>query len=531
MYYDNQKMAPFDATFQQQIGQMTMSSQITTDLARAISQCWENSKQQLVQQLDYQYSGLGGYNQQIISNSVNNFIVNTARSLIQNQMNYQRQMNMNMGMMPMQAPVAQPMGFGNSFGGAVSFPVSGQTQQPKTLYAEVDNTPVAKPVQKVETKEVIKPVVKAHEFVDPVIDEPDSVYGDKVVETSLGTIQVTSFRDGYGQPVKYVNINLTTSCFDENEAINRAKRLYVKDTTFHMDIEYSKLDKLPVPYDVFNEFVTEAKKFVISDPATKGNLKYLQGIQKLLNNYPRGIADTIDSYLCNRFNKAAGAACNTSMAKDKYELTVGKFASLIDLSNRDSANQKVQNWYKLPNFKEQFALACSMAIREFILNVKLIDPNEPENTSQLMRAYSGLTEADDLSLLDITKELFNVRSEFAIASTNDKKTKFGKAGKALMDSVVFVIGGQKLTITRLIPEGVVGINRGIPILMLNHVVFGGYDENNKPCEPDSLFEYFMVNRTMESVMYTDLVIEYKQAVIKYGCSRCVDGALIIKTER
>ena len=125
MYYDNQKMAPFDATFQQQIGQMTMSSQITTDLARAISQCWENSKQQLVQQLDYQYSGLGGYNQQIISNSVNNFIVNTARSLIQNQMNYQRQMNMNMGMMPMQAPVAQPMGFGNSFGGAVSFPVSG----------------------------------------------------------------------------------------------------------------------------------------------------------------------------------------------------------------------------------------------------------------------------------------------------------------------------------------------------------------------------------------------------------------------
>ena len=342
---------------------------------------------------------------------------------------------------------------------------------------------------------------------------------------------MTSFRDGYGQPVKYVNINLTTSCFDENEAINRAKRLYVKDTTFHMDIEYSKLDKLPVPYDVFNEFVTEAKKFVISDPATKGNLKYLQGIQKLLNNYPRGIADTIDSYLCNRFNKAAGAACNTSMAKDKYELTVGKFASLIDLSNRDSANTKVQNWYKLPNFKEQFALACSMAIREFILNVKLIDPNEPENTSQLMRAYSGLTEADDLSLLDITKELFNVRSEFAVASSNDKKTKFGKAGKALMDSVVFVIGGQKLTITRLIPEGVVGINRGIPILMLNHVVFGGYDENNKPCEPDSLFEYFMVNRTMESVMYTDLVIEYKQAVIKYGCSRCVDGALIIKTER
>ena len=219
------------------------------------------------------------------------------------------------------------------------------------------------------------------------------------------------------------------------------------------------------------------------------------------------------------------------MAKDKFELRIGKFATLIELSNRDSASVKVQNWYKVEKFKEQFAQACNMAIREFLLNVKLIDPNEPENVPVLMRANSGLIESADLTLLDVTKELFDVRAKFATSSTEEKKTQFGAAGKELMDSVVFVIGGQHVTVTKLLPEGIAGYSHGTPLLMFNNVIFGGYDDKGKPCQITSLFEHFMVHHTMESVLYTDIVVEFKQASIKYGCSRCADGALVIKTEK
>ena len=531
MYYTNQEMAPFDAAFQQQIGSMTMKNQIPSNLAQAIAQCWENQKQQIVQQLKYRYQNLGGYNQSIIANEVNGFIVNTGRALMQQN----QQMMFNnpfMGGVQMQQPIVGA-GFNNNFS-AVSFPINGNGQtQGQPMYSEVNTTQtqqVQSTTQPAERKTETKQVIQTS-FIAPVKDEPDSLYGDKIIETSLGTIQVTSFRDGYGQPIKYVQIKLTDSCFNDEEAISRAKRLYTKDFNYHIDIEYSKLDKLPVPYATFKNFVEESLKFVQSSPAGNGNLKYLQGIQKILNSYPRGIADTIDEYLCDRFNWVAGTACNKSSAKDKSVLRVGRFASLIELSNRDSANITVQNWYKIDNFKEQFAMACNMAIREFLLNVKLLDPNDPDNMRVLMRANSGLIESADLSLIDVTKELFDRRSEFCSASAERKMTDFGNAGKELMNSVVFVIGGQRVTVTKLIPEGIAGISHGTPLLLFNNVIFGGYDADKKPCQITSLFEYFMVHHTMESVLFTNLVVEFKEASIKYGCSRCTDGALVIKTEK
>ena len=532
MYYVNQEMAPFDTAFQQQIGQMAMQNQITNSLARAVAQCWENQKQQVVQQVKYRYQNMGGYNNQIIANTVNDFIRSTANQLLQNQMMMQQQYG---NPMMMQQPI---MGgnFGTNFN-AVSFPIMQNGQVPvQPLYAEttpakapevVQATPVqANQEQPTEQNSAIK-----SSFIDPVVDEPDSLYGDKELETSKGTIQVTSLRDGYGQPIKYVQIKLIDACFNAEEAISWAKRLYTKDTTYHIDIEYSKLDKLQVPYNVFSEFVTECKKFVTSTPASSGDLKYLQGIQKVLNQYPRGVADEIDGYLCDRFNTIAGSACCRSTDRDGAALSVNKFSALIELSNRDSANAVVQRWYKIPNFKEQFVIACNAAIREFILNVVVINPSTTENTPVLMRANSGLVVSSDLTLLDITKELFDRRVDFAIASDEDKKTKFGVAGKELMNSVVFIIGGQTVTVTKLLPEGIAGMSHGTPIIMMNNVIFGGYDADKKPCQITSLFEYFMVHHTMESRVYTDLVVEFKQASVKYGCSRCTDGSLIINTEK
>ncbi len=531
MYYQNSEMAPFDAAFEQQIGLMTTQNQITGPLAQAIARCWQNSKQQLVQQLKYQYQNLGGYNQAIIANAVNGFIMNTGRAILQQNQQNNFGNPFGLGGFQMQQPL-MTNGVNNNFS-AISFPINnGVAQQNQPMYAEVNTTPqAAKPVTQQETKSEQQPSPVKTSFVDPVKDEPDNLYGDKVLSTSLGELQVTSFRDGYGQPVKYVEVKLTDACFDNDEAISRAKRLYTKDLNYHIDIKYDKLDKLPVPYATFKEFVDECKKFVESSPAENGNLKYLQGIQKVLNGYPRGIADAIDEYMCDRFNWVAGASCNTSMALDRAELRIGKFSSLIELSNRDSGNATVQNWYKIDNFKEQFALACNMAIREFFLNVTLLDPNDPENMRLLMRANSGLIESADLSLIDVTNELFDRRSEFCSASAERKMTDFGNAGKELMNSVVFVLGGQRVTVTKLIPEGVAGRSHGTPLLLFNNIVFGGYDEKGKPVECSSLFEYFMVYKTMTNIMYTDLVVEFKEASIKYGCSRCTDGALVIKTEK
>lgn len=530
MYFQNAEMAPFDAAFQQQIGQMAMQNQLTTQMARAISQTWENQKQNVVQQLKYQYQNLGGYNNQVIANTVNAFIRTTAQQLINNQMAMQQQY-MNPAM------VQQPImggNFGNNFGnnfGAVSFPMVQNTQSTvQPLYSETTPAHAPAPVAQ-QKQEVTTTAVTQNTFIDPVVDEPDSLYGDRELETSKGTIQVTSWRDGYGQPVKHVKVKLLDACFNEDEAISWARRLYTKESYYHIDIEYPKLEKLQVPYEVFSAFVSECKKFVSSTPSGKGDLKYLQGIQKLLNKYPRGIADELDNYLCDRFNTIAGTACCRSTDRDGTSLNVVKFSALIELSNRDSANEVVQKWYKIPNFKEQFVAACNAAIREFILNVVILDPSVEENTPIIMRANSGLITTSDLTLLDITKELFDRRMDFAKASVDQKKTNFGLAGKELMESVVFVVGGHTVTLTKLLPEGIAGKNKGTPILMLNNVILGGYEENKEPCQITSLFEYFMVHHTMESRIYTDVVIEYKQASVKYGCSRCTDGALLITTEK
>lgn len=532
-YYQNQELAPFDAAFQQQIGQMAMTGQIPNNIARAISQQWQNQKQNILQNTKYQYQNLGGYNNNIIAGVVSQFIRTAAQSLVQNQMAMQQAYSMPFYGTPQPQYMQQPamnVGFGNNFS-AVSFPVmqnAQTTQQP--MYNEA--TPKQQTTVQTESQQTTQQSAKPQSsFTAPAIDEADSLYGDKVLSTSKGTLQVTSWRDSYGQSVKYVKVKLIDACFNDDEAIIWAKRLYSKESRYHIDIEYPKLEKLSVPYAIFSQFIEECRKFVTGSSSEKGDLKYLQGIQKLLNKHQRGVADEIDGYLCNRFNEIGGVACCRSTDSDGSALTISKFSALIELSNRDSANEVVQQWYKIPEFKEQFVQACNASIREFILNVTLVDPSISENIPLLMRANSGLVETDDLSLLDVTKELFPHRMEFANASMEEKMQNFGDAGKELMNSVVFLVGGHTVTLTKLIPEGIAGKSKNIPVLMMNNIIMGGYDENNKPCPVDSLFEYFMVFNTMESRLHTHVVIEYKQASVRYACSRCADGALLITTEK
>ena len=395
---------------------------------------------------------------------------------------------------------------------------------------------IDKPVEATQSTETViegEVLKSADDFIEPAVDEPDTLYGDKKIEGYFGDLQVTTYRDGYGNIIKYACVNYKDTCWSDEDAILRAKRMFDDSAPYHMDITYPLLDKLPIDYDTFVEFVKTCRIFVAAEPTVNGSLKYLKLIQAELNKFPRGIADIIDKYLCDRFNKFGSKSCmSRARLKTVKEPLVSSFANLVELSNSTDASPIVQVWYKDPNFKEQLVLACDLAIRRFFLNITIVDPNKPPNMATIMKAHNGFCESVDYTLLDVARELYDRRIKFAEASRESRMNDFGVAGRTLANSVVFIIGGNRVTVTKFVPEDIMRSFGEVVGLVPIRLVFGGtkvIDNKEDPNPPVNLFEYFMIHKSMVEELYTSVVIESSNISVKYICARSSEGFLTLLT--
>ena len=392
-------------------------------------------------------------------------------------------------------------------------PINFNSTQQSNLNMRVSTTQVRKVTATVEPQ----PVTEQNDinFTEPVVDEPDSMYGDTLHDTELGKVQVVTYRASNGAVVKHVRITLADPCLSPYGAIERSWRLYNQKHLYHTHIEYCRIYKLPIPYDKFQEFVKDARHFIETEPD-----RYLHGIDKLLNSYPRGISTAIEKFLVDSFNYEAEYGCIDPMKQ--CPLSVQCFNDIVELSNHDSTEKVVQQWYKNPKFKTRFTAVCQRAIRDRINSLVVYDPNKTDAEFRLIiSTLTGLTETDDLKMVDVAKILRSNLAKFRAATPESKLNDFGVAGRAVMNNTVLGVPGQHIILTNLPNPAVYRQQGKLATVTLNSLIVGGVDAKNNPVPSESLFEYFIRTKSMSETSCFDLVMEYNHAMIKYKCTKTI----------
>ena len=531
--YLNRQEQPYEKVFVEILDNLTKTNQISKAAGAAIYEKWEHGggRGETVQYVDNMYRGLG-VNDAVVYNAVNSWIMSAIKVLRDRVYGNQ------------QAPTS-PFGYGNTQGYNMNFygqqasysnGVIGTNSSPYNYneaasgYSLDTNADAANQTKKPEQTETVEERKNEVQFVDPVEgEEVDSFYGNSMLDTYIGKIQVTLLRDGFGELIRYVNVLLTVPCMNREDAIIQAKKLFNRpDTVYHMDIQYAKYDRLPVSYKIFNEFVTKCKAYCGSDAAKKQDLRYLTLIKREIESYPRGIANILDAYLCGRFNEIAKNVCIPASAVGRASLSVSSMDALVLLASDDSPSKTAQAWHKIKGFKEQFVEACNIAIRLFFRDVKLFDDTDERAFTSILKANMGFVKTADNELHDIGSYFVkdNNISKYIKATTEERET-LSEETKLLSNSVTFLVDHQHVTVTKLRLPGTEGRHNTSRVVCAKTLRLGGNDKDGKPLPSDNLLEYFMRQKTMATNVFANVVLDYDGISMLYTCSRSTDDYLLM----
>ena len=429
-------------------------------------------------------------------------------------------------MMPQMSPFAQP-GY-QQMQGVQYAPQPTQAQESGSPYASLpQNNQVKqqKPAEKQETKEDKSLTITKVDYAPPVVEDNDTAYGNDEHITAIGSIRVVPMRDHIGVPFKHVLIRLNNPCRNKLEALNQARLIFKDKNTAHIDIIYDLAVTLPISYDKGKKVITSLKKAIPKTVAAANQLKYIQAIQKVLDEESRGVANVLEDFMIDRFNYVANVGCVDSEYNGVF--SIESLRALINLSDKDTADQACQAWQAKTGFMTGLVNCANNTIKADIANCEVLDPSTKSGFRTIIRHFTGLTESDEGQLVDVGMELLPKEEEFIKASQKEKVTNFGAAGEIVAGSTTILIKNQCLTVTDLVPEGSMGrMSDNALCVAAKTLVMGGYT-NNEPNVIDSNFEYMLLKASIGSGFWIDIIVNYNKVLMSMKAIQSIDKYLIV----
>ena len=282
---------------------------------------------------------------------------------------------------------------------------------------------------------------------------------------------------------------------------------------------------LPISYDKGKKVITSLKKAIPKTVAAANQLKYIQAIQKVLDEESRGVANVLEDFMVDRFNYVASVGCVDSEYNGVF--SIESLRALINLSDKDTADQACQAWQAKPGFMTGLVNCANNTIKADIANCEVLDPSTKSGFRTIIRHFTGLTESDEGQLIDVGMELLPKEEEFIKASQKEKVTNFGAAGEIVAGSTTILIKNQCLTVTDIIPEGSMGrMSNDTLCVAAKTLVMGGYT-NNEPNIIDSNFEYMFLKASIGSGFWIDIIVNYNKVLMSMKAIPSIDKYLIV----
>ena len=534
--YQNQELMAAEAEFQTQLNGLANSGRLSPQQLQYIQNVWEQQK------FTAYNAARQKLNSPVIGTALANFVqgfINICIAQMTNQapaVNYGYGMpNTMMGTTYLNPGYGMPQAspFGNPYQQMQGIAYSPQASAQGTEQAKYASLPQQQMVTQQHTQNAASQNQKEEQktltvtkvdYTAPVNEENDTAYGNNEHITSIGTIKVVAMRDCTGVPFKQVLIRLNNPCRNKQEAINQAKLIYKDKGIAHIEIQYSLAVTLDMPYDKGKKVIASLKKAIPKSVAAANQLKYIQGIQKTLDEESRGVADVMEDFLVDRFNYVADVGCVNSDYNGLFKIE--SLRGLINLSDKDTADPACQAWQAKPGFMNALVNCANSTIKKDITDCEVLDPSDQKGFMTIIRHFTGLTESDEGNLIDVGMELLPKEAEFRKASQKEKVTNFGAAGQLVAGSTTILLKNQHLVLTDLIPESTMGRTRENELCVAaKTLVIGGYT-NDEPNAIDSNFEYMMLKSSLGDDYWVDVIINYHQIMMSMKCVPSADRWII-----
>lgn len=534
--YQNQELAAAEAEFQAQLNALQSTGRLSKIQSDWINNVWQQQKQNALaaarQKLNSPVIGsaLNQFIQGFISLAINqmtNTVPGPAYGYgMPNTMMCGSYLNPGYGQMQPMSPFAgayQPMQ-GITYAPQASATVTEQPkyaslpQQPITSQHATTSTDNTKPEEKTLT-------ITKVDYTPPTLEDNDTAYGSDDHITSIGTIKVNTMRDCTGVPFKQVLIRLAHPCRNKQEAINQARLIYKDKGLAHIEIQYDLAVTLGIAYDKGKKVITNIKKAIPKSVAAANQLKYVQSIQKILDDESRGVANVIEDFLIERFNYVAATGCVNSDYNGEF--SIESLRALINLSDKDTNDVACQAWQAKPGFMNALVNCANNTIKRDMVDCEVLDPSTVQGFRTIIRHFTGLTESDEGKLIDIGKELLPKEAEFCKATQKEKATAFGEAGEIVAGSTTILLKNQHLVLTDLIPESTMGRTGANELCVAaKTLVIGGYT-NDEPNLIDSNFEYMILKSSLGSDYWVDVIVNYGHIMLSMKCVPSTDRWIIV----
>lgn len=532
--YQNQELMAAEAEFQTQLNGLANSGRLSPQQISYINSVWEQQK----------FTAYNAARQKLNSPVIGTALANFVQGFINiciNQMSNQASMsNYGYGMpnTMMGSPylssgygMQQPSPFGNPYQQMQGIAYAPQQTSVGTEQAKYASLPQQQMVTQQHTQQAGEKqeeqktlTVTKVDYTAPVNEDNDTAYGNDEHVTSIGTIKVIAMRDCTGVPFKQVLIRLNNPCRNKQEAINQAKLIYKDKGIAHIDIQYSLAVTLDIAYDKGKKVIAALKKALPKSVAAANQLKYVQAIQKTLDEESRGVADVMEDFFVERFNYVAETGCVNCDYNGSF--SIESLRALINLSNKDTTDPACQAWQAKPGFMNALINCANNTIKRDLTDCEVLDPSDPKGFMTIVRHFTGLTESDEGQLVDVGMELLPKETEFRKATQKEKVTNFGAAGVIVAGSTTILLKNQHLVLTDLIPDSTMGRTRDNELCVAaKTLVIGGYT-NDEPNTIDSNFEYMMLKSSLGEDYWVDVVINYNQIMMSMKCVPSTDKWIV-----
>ena len=541
-YYSNSELAPWDTEFNAQWSNVVRSGTVNQQVLNQIKNDWETQKANIIQQAKVKYASLGGYNQQVIQTAVNKFLLHGIEGYTRSMtpmMGYNPMMGVNPGMAGMYGTVpmmgAAP-GMMATPGYNQMMPLSSPITAPQqptqaSIYGTIPDltptpaTPAAAPqapAPAAEQQPTLNITKDQETFNPPTIDDADQLYGSDEHEVSIGKFKIINMLDDNGCKFKSIQVQLFDPCVSAEEALTRVKKFIPLNGDVHVDIQYDLIRKINIRYTDVSRIFKAIKQSINLSTKAKNKLKYVQNIMKILNDETRGVYNAIEELFIEEFMKEAKYGLLDSDYPEESSFKCGSLMELWQLTDKETGNPVAKQWQARPGLAERLIEIVDNTIKNLVMNTKVMDPSNQRDLLDILKMHFGLTETDEGTLVDVTKELFNKQAEFMKATPAQREKDFGEAGKVISHDCVIVTKGNHLVYTNILPPGTLGSHDNKMIVFSGKYFLGGYDKDNNPNKCDSLFEYLITQVSLTDSKSADLIIDYTNAVVMYRCVLSTD---------
>ena len=332
-------------------------------------------------------------------------------------------------------------------------------------------------------------------------------------------------RDCSGVPFKQVLIRLNTPCRNKMEAINQARLIYKDKGIAHIDIQYDLAKTLDIAYDKGKKVFAAIKKAIPKTSAAANQLKYVQSIQKILNDESRGVANVLEDFFIERFNYIASIGCVSSEYNGSF--TIDSLQSLINVSDADSSDPACQAWQAKAGFMKALVNCTNNTIKKDVVECEILDPSDQKGFRTIIRHFTGLTETEEGKLIDVSMDLLPKEAEFLKASQKEKISNFGDAGEIVAGTTTILLKNQHLVLTDLVPESSMGKTANNELCVAARTfILGGYT-NDEPNCIDNNFEYMLLKSSLGESYWVDIVANYNNILMSMKCVPSSDKYIII----